>query len=140
MKQIMKIRLLMVGLLVVLAVVLYSCGGGGSSYGGGGGGGGVAAPGTFSLVSPADGAPSVGKTPTLTWTPATDAADYRVQADTTGAFTTGALVINTTVNATTYSYTVPSADNLVTGTLYYWRVIAENTYGQATAGPRSFTP
>ena len=32
MKQIMKIRVMMVGLLVVLAVVLYSCGGGGGSF------------------------------------------------------------------------------------------------------------
>jgi hypothetical protein len=61
-----------------------------------------------------------------------------VQVDTTGTFT-GTLVINTTVNATTYSYTVPAA-TLTLGTVYHWRVIAENIYGQAVAGPRSFTP
>jgi hypothetical protein len=62
-----------------------------------------------------------------------------VQVDTAGTFT-GALVINVSVGATTYSYTVLLTDNLMTGTLYHWRVVAENVYGQAIAGPRSFTP
>jgi ABC-type glycerol-3-phosphate transport system substrate-binding protein len=137
MKQTMKIRFLMAGLLVVLAVVLYSCGGGGG-YGGGGGGGGTAVPGMFTLTSPGDLATSATITPTLTWTPATNVTDYRVQVDTTVAF--NALIINKTVNATTYSYTVLPADNLQLGILYHWRVIAENAYGQATAGPFSFTP
>jgi hypothetical protein len=144
MKQTMKFRFLMAGVLVVLGVVLYCCGGGGG-YGGGGGGGGTAVPGMFTLTSPADSVISAGTTtPTFIWTPSTNATGYRVQVDTTavdpnGTFT-GALVINVPVGATTYSYTVLPTDNLVALTPYHWRVVAENIYGQATAGPRSFTP
>ena len=128
----------MAGLLVILAAALYNCGGG-SSYGGGGGGGGLSAPGVFTQTSPADLATSVGTTPTLIWTPSPGAADFRVQVDTTGTFT-GTLIINAVVGGTTYSHTVLPADNLVGGTQYFWRVIAENIYGQSIAGPRSFTP
>jgi hypothetical protein len=122
-------------LLVILAAVLYSCGGGG--YGGGGGMMAVA-PGAFSLSSPADMAMGEGATPTLMWTASPNATDYRVQADTTGTFS-GILAINASVGATTYSFMV-SSGTLTSGTLYHWRVIAENIYGQAIAGPRSFTP
>jgi hypothetical protein len=96
------------------------------------------APGAFALSSPADGATGTGATPTLTWTPSTRAASYRVQIDTTGTFT-GTLVVNVPEGATTYSYMV-SASTLTLGTPYFWRVIAENIYGQAVAGPRPFTP
>lgn len=132
MKQNIKNILLSTGTIVVLAAVLYSCGGG--SYGGGGS---TAPPMAFSLVSPADGAMGVGTTPTLSWT-AASATDYRVQVDTTGTFTS-ALLINAMVNATTYSYVVPGG-MLTTGITYHWRVVAENIYGQSTAGPRTFTP
>jgi hypothetical protein len=136
MKRDRKIGLLAGGILFFLAVVLYSCGGGGS-YGGGGGMVAVA-PGAFSLSSPPDGAAGVGTTPTLQWMPAAYVADYRVQIDTVGTFS-GALVINTTVSAMTHGYPVPAA-TLSPGTTYFWRVLAENIYGQAVAGPRSFTP
>jgi hypothetical protein len=75
----------------------------------------------------------------LTWTPSAGAIGYSVQVDTAGTFS-GTLVINVVVGAATYSYTVLPADNLTGGTQYHWRVIAENLYGQATAGPRAFTP
>jgi hypothetical protein len=120
-------------LLVILAAVLYSCGG----YGGGGGIMAVA-PGAFSLSSPIDMAMGVGTTPMLMWTAWPNATDYRVQADTTGTFS-GPLAINASGGATTYSFMV-SSGTLTSGTLYHWRVIAENIYGQAIAGPRSFTP
>jgi hypothetical protein len=96
------------------------------------------APGAFSLSTPADGAIGVGTTPALTWTPSTIAADYRVQIDTTGTFT-GTLVVNAVVGSMTYTFGVP-AGTLTPGTMYFWRVIAENIYGQAIAGPSSFTP
>jgi hypothetical protein len=80
----------------------------------------------------------VGATPTFAWTISSGAADYRVEVDTTGTFT-GPFVINAMVNGTTYSYTVPAA-TLTLGTLYHWRVVAENIYGQAVAGPQTFTP
>jgi mannan endo-1,4-beta-mannosidase len=135
MKKKLTIRLLAAGILFTLAAVLYSCGGGG--YGGGSGGN-TMAPGVFSVSSPADGAVGVGATPTLMWTPAVNATNYRVQVDTAGTFA-GTLVINVLVGSTTYSYPVPPS-TLSPGTMYFWRVIAENIYGQAVAGPRSFTP
>jgi hypothetical protein len=133
MKQNTKILIVAAGL---MAAVLYSCGG---SYGGGGNGYGMAAsaPGMFTLSAPADGLNPAGA-PLLTWTPASSASDYRVQIDTAGTFA-GALVVNAVENATTYSYQV-SAATVTAGTLYHWRVIAENVYGQSIAGPRSFTP
>ena len=135
MKQNLTIRTLTAGILLSLAVVLYSCGGGGL-YGNNSAG--MAAPGAFALSSPLDGATGTGATPTLTWTPSTNAASYRLQIDTTGTFA-GTLVVNVPEGATTYSYMV-SASTLTLGTPYFWRVIAENVYGQAVAGPRSFTP
>ena len=133
MKRNLTIRTLTAGILLSLAVVLYSCGGGGL-YGGNGA---TMAPSAFTLSSPLDGATGTGATPTLTWTPSTSAASYRVQIDTTGTFA-GTLVVNVPVGATA-SYMV-SASTLTLGTPYSWRVIAENVYGQAVAGPRSFTP
>jgi hypothetical protein len=136
MKQKMKIQSLMAGLLVILAVVLFSCGGGGG-YGGGGGGGGAVLPGMSSLSSPLDTMTGVGMTPTLTWSSATNATGYRVQVDTTVAFS--APIIDKTVNPTTY--TVLLADGLQLGIVYHWRVIAENAYGPGTpSGTFSFTP
>jgi len=133
MKQNFKKMMIGTGILVILAMALYSCGGG--SYGGGGGG--AMAPGAFSLLSPVDLASSVTTTPTLSWTAQASATDYRVQVDTTVAFT--APLIDVVVSATTYSYTVPSG-MLTAGTPYHWRVVAENAYGQFIAGPSTFTP
>jgi hypothetical protein len=133
MKKKFTIKLLAAGILFTLVAVLYSCGGG---YGGGSGGTMLTAPGMFSLSSPADTATGVGTTPTLMWTPAVNAADYRVQVDTDGTFA-GTLVINVLAGAMT-SYPVP-ASVLSPGTKYFWRVIAENIYGQSVAGPFSFT-
>ena len=129
---------LALGVVLLSAVVLYSCGGGGGGLYGSGTAAMPIVPGMFSLSSPADGATGVGPTPTLTWTAAAVAADYRIQIDTTGMFT-GALVTNATVGAATLSYTVPSG-TVTPGTTYFWRVLAENIYGRSTAGPRSFTP
>ena len=139
MKRIIKYPMLTVGMLIVLAVVLNSCGGGG--YGGGGSSTMATGAGAFSIMSPPsplDTATGVGATPTFAWTISSGASDYRVEVDTTGTFT-GPFVINSVVNGTTYSFTVPAA-TLTLGTLYHWRVVAENIYGQAVAGPRTFTP
>jgi hypothetical protein len=118
------------GALVLLAVTLTTCGGG---YGGGGMG---YAPAGFSLSSPADTATGVTTTPTLQWTSSLYATGYRVQIDTMNTFP--APVVNTVVAAPATTFTVPVST--LTTTLYYWRVIAENAYGQAVSGPRSFTP
>ena len=137
MKQIIRYRILTVGMLIVLAVILNSCGGGG--YGGGGGMA-VSGAGAFSITapSPADGSMAVGTMPTFAWTASSGASDYRVEIDTTGTFT-GPFVVNTTVTSATFSFTVPAA-TLTMGTTYHWRIVAENIYGQAIAGPRTFIP
>jgi hypothetical protein len=110
MKRNIKILALNAVILIVLATILYSCGGGG--YGGGGRM--VVSPGAFSLSSPSDGAMGVGATSTLMWTASPSATDYRVQVDTTSTFS-GALVINASLGATTYSYIV-SSGTLTLGT------------------------
>jgi hypothetical protein len=135
MKRSRMMGYLTAGALVLLILTLMSCGGGG--YGGGGGGMGLV-PAAFSLSSPADMVTGATTTPTLTWTGSLYAADYRVQIDTVNTFTSPVLVVNAVVAAPTMTYTVPVST--LTSTLYYWRVIAENAYGQAVAGPRSFTP
>jgi hypothetical protein len=139
MKQNLKKLLVIASIFAVSAIVLFSCGGGG--YGGGGGGMvSTSPPGAFSLISPsvADMAMGVGTTPTFAWGISSNASDYRVEVDTAGTFS-GPFVINKTVGMT-YSYTVLVSDMLVLGTTYHWRIVAENIYGQAVAGPRSFTP
>ncbi len=126
--------------ILFVSFLIVSCGGGG--YGGGGGGGMVSTspPGAFSLMNPsvADMAMNVGTTPTFAWGVSSNASDYRVQVDTTGTFS-GPFIINKTVGIV-YSYTVLASDGLILGTTYHWRIVAENIYGQAVAGPRTFTP
>ena len=126
-------------LLVTMSLSLVSCGGGYSSSGYGGTMS-TASPAAFSLMSPSptNGMAGVGATPTFAWTPSSNAADYRVEVDLTGAFT-GPFTIITTVGATTYSYMV-TAGTLTIGTTYHWRIVAENIYGQSVAGPRTFMP
>jgi hypothetical protein len=125
-----------VAALTLMAATLVSCGGGG--YGGGGGGGGMGyVPAAFTLSAPADMATGVTTTPMLTWTASLYANDYRVQIDTINTFP--APIVNTVVAAPTTAFTVPGS-TLAPATLYYWRVVAESAYGQAVAGPRSFTP
>lgn len=139
MKHNLKNLLVIAGIFAISTVVFYSCGGGG--YGGGGGGMmSTSPPGAFSLMSPsvADMAMNIGTTPTFAWGVSPNASDYRVQVDTTGTFS-GPFVINKTVGIV-YSYTVLASDGLMLGTTYHWRIVAENIYGQAVAGPRTFTP
>jgi hypothetical protein len=121
---------------VLMAGTLVSCGSGG--YGGGSGGT-AFPPAAFTLSSPANMAMGVTTTPMLTWTASLYAGSYRVQIDTVNTFTSVPLVVNTVVAAPTMNFTVPGG-TLTPATLYFWRVVAENAYGQAVAGPRSFTP
>jgi len=93
------------------------------------------APAPFTLLSPNNLVTVTTTTPTLTWTSSLYATDYLVQIDTVNTFP--APVVNTVVAVPTMSYTV-LASALTPSTQYFWRVIAENVYGQAVAGPRSF--
>ena len=79
-------------------------------------------PGTPSLVSPADGALNVSRTPTFTWDPATDAETYRLEVATDASFTH---IVHTATDISETSYTMPSPLDM--NTTYYWRVAAENS-------------
>jgi hypothetical protein len=120
--------------LALMAVTLVSCGGEG--YGGGSGGT-AFPPAELTPSAPADMATGVTTTPMLNWTASLYASDYRVQIDTINTFP--APIVNTVVDAPTTNFAVPGS-TLSPATLYYWRMVAENAYGQAVAGPRSITP
>jgi subtilisin family serine protease len=73
------------------------------------------------LVSPADRARNVSRTPTLTWTAASGATSYKVQVSTNSTFT--ALVVNQSgVSATSLAITTALASRRT----LYWRVQAVN--------------
>ncbi len=95
---------------------------------------GVAAPGPFSLLTPADGSLGVSLTPTLTWSSSSDATSYTVKIDDDPALTTP-LFTQTGVVST--SLAVP-ASTLVTCTQYYWGVQAVNGTGTTNSTPLSF--
>jgi subtilisin family serine protease len=75
------------------------------------------------LSSPANGATGVSRTPTLSWTAATGATGYHVQASTSSSFGTLAYD-NAAVTGT--SVTLPQLGSRAT---YYWRVSASNAFG-----------
>jgi hypothetical protein len=131
-RDIKKVPLFAIGLLFASLLVV-SCGGGGEMVS-------TSPPGAFSLMSPspADMATGVETMPTFAWGVPSNASDYRVEVDTAGTFT-GPFVINKTVGIA-YSYTVLTTDGLMLGTMFHWRIVAENIYGQAVAGPRTLTP
>jgi phosphatidylserine/phosphatidylglycerophosphate/cardiolipin synthase-like enzyme len=80
---------------------------------------------------PAIGATAVSTTPTLRWYGGPFAHLYDVQIDTTPTFATPVRVFQNLAETpaktenSTFSFTVPSADALAPGTLYYWRVIGK---------------
>ncbi|GAA2001000.1 carbohydrate binding domain-containing protein [Microbacterium ulmi] len=94
--------------------------------------GAVAAPGSFGLLSPADGATEVNGSPRLTWTSAPDAAYYRVVVATDASFTK---VVEESAAVTGTGYTISA--RLTPGTTYHWRVTAVNGAGQTVATPAS---
>ncbi len=92
------------------------------------------APGAVTLTSPSHGAPGVSRTPTLTWGPADQAADYDVEVATDDGF--GNIVYSATVSET--SHTLET--DLVGATTFYWRVRASNACGASGySAPFSFT-
>jgi len=93
-------------------------------------------PGPFNLVSPASAATGVSTNPTYSWTAASGATTYTLEVATDAGMTN--LVINKT-GITGISDT--PAQILTSGTQYYWRVTAVNTFGNtlATGAPWSFT-
>jgi hypothetical protein len=83
-------------------------------------------PGTFVLVDPTDGEPNVVLEPTLDWSDSADADSYTVQISTETGFSSGLIVDQTLVLASTFD--VP-ASTLAPGVQYYWRVTAVNPQG-----------
>lgn len=93
-------------------------------------------PSGFSMVFPSDGGSVLTTTPTLTWSTAFFADNYRVEVADNLAFFQPA--VDATVTGT--SYPVPSG-RLVNGGFYFWRVRAQNSVGISSASPstQSFT-
>jgi len=87
------------------------------------------------LVSPADRASNVSRTPTLTWNASTGATTYKVQVSTNSSFT--ALVVDQSgVSATS----LPITSALASRRTLYWRVQAVNgTTTSAWSTSRRFT-
>lgn len=90
-------------------------------------------PGAFSLLSPADGTNISTFTPTLQWSNSSNAAEYRVIIDDTITLTSPVL---DTSGVATNSFLVPGGV-LQNDVRYYWRIIAMNPYGSATATPNT---
>ncbi len=91
-------------------------------------------PGTPVLVSPANGATAVSKTPTFSWNAAAEAAGYTFELATDSGFTN--IVETAQVGGNTYGPVGP-LDPLA---LYYWRVRADNACGDgAFSAANSFT-
>lgn len=87
------------------------------------------------LSSPANGATSVSKTPTLSWTAVAGATAYNVQYSTTSTFTAA-----TTVTRSVVSSPLAITTALLGRTKYYWRVQAvKGTAISAWSSTRSFT-
>jgi hypothetical protein len=74
------------------------------------------APGTPTLISPANGATGVSTSPSLVWGTVTGANTYRLQVSTSNAFATTVYDDSLRTNV---SQTIPG---LTVGTTYYWRV------------------
>jgi serine protease len=94
----------------------------------------AASPGQGTLQSPANGSTDVALRPSLSWTAASDAAEYLVEIATDSGF--GTVVHSATVTGTSYEVPV----DLETSTTHYWRVTASNLCGSGAASSSfSFT-
>lgn len=95
-----------------------------------------APPGAFTLISPANGATSVSRSPNFAWNAAAGAASYTLDVATDPGFASLAFT-RAGLIATSSAPAVPLAH----GTLYHWRVTAVNPNGTtvATGAPYSLT-
>ncbi|MHC5037485.1 MAG: hypothetical protein ACYTHM_09245 [Planctomycetota bacterium] len=93
-------------------------------------------PGPFLLAAPQDGAMDMPLKPALSWFPSTDATGYTLQISTARDFSS--FVVEET-GILGLAWTPPAP--LRSATVYYWRVIAANPFGQTPAGgaPWSFS-
>ncbi|MBP6469975.1 MAG: carboxypeptidase regulatory-like domain-containing protein [Chloroflexi bacterium] len=92
-----------------------------------------AVPGSLTLSSPADTAVNVPVTTSFTWTPAAGAGEYTLEIATDSGFA------SVVYSETTTHITLMPSTYLAAGTLYYWRVTADNGCGSAVSATSSFT-
>ncbi|MDX2115330.1 MAG: PKD domain-containing protein [Planctomycetota bacterium] len=92
-------------------------------------------PGSFNLLTPADGAFIGTFTPTLDWADALNADSYSLEVDDQLNFSSPVIDVS---NVLASSYPVPSGI-LQNNTRYYWRVTADNSVGSTPSNPTTFT-
>jgi hypothetical protein len=104
----------------------------------------VSAPGAFSLSSPANAATVNPNLPaSFSWSSSIAATSYEIEIATSSSFTAASMTYEGDVHATAYA-NLPTSFSLATlalnpSTTYWWRVVAVNGAGAATATSRSFT-
>ncbi|HEX9615140.1 MAG TPA: ice-binding family protein, partial [Bacteroidota bacterium] len=86
---------------------------------------GLVAPQPPLLAAPPDGDTVLTTSPTLSWNPSTGAATYRLQIDTTVAFSSPTFVFDDS----TITGLLQPVSGLTNGMTYYWRVNAKNSGG-----------
>lgn len=96
----------------------------------------VPPPGPFSLTAPVHGSVDVPTRPLFTWSASTGAASYHLQVATDAAFA-NLSVDQAAISGTSFR----PGGALLSGTVYYWRVLAINAAGSTTAtgAPASLT-
>ncbi len=94
----------------------------------------AAAPGAFTLLSPANGKGQVSKTPSFDWSDSAGASTYSIVVSTNSDLSSP--VINQ-AGLTSSSFT--SGVTLASKTTYYWKVTATNAYGSTSSSVFSFT-
>lgn len=92
---------------------------------------------SFQMTSPANGSTGSTLTPTLFWADTVGETSYRLQIATDGGFA-GLVYDNGILSANSTSHAVP-AGVLSGGTQYFWRVLAQNTFGATTAANAPFS-
>lgn len=97
-------------------------------------------PGPFSLQSPADGAVTANRTPTLSWTEAADTDYYRLEVDNDPSFASPE-IFEEPLTSTSFIQTNSPPMVFQPGVTYHWRVTAVNPLGSQASSPvaRSFT-
>lgn len=86
------------------------------------------------LVSPDDTATDVDLLDTLTWTATSGALTYDVYVDTNNSFPDPPIA----TGVTNIFFTIP-VGKLNNDTLYYWKIVSNNSAGSGTSSTRSFT-